>query len=161
MRYYTGVGSRETPQNILDRFTRLARFLEDYTLRSGGADGADTAFEIGAAAKEIFVPWKGFNGNDSKLFNQKLEAFEIASRHHPAWDKLKDSVKKLMSRNVHQVLGVDLKTPSEFVVCWTPNGEEKGGTALAIRVAKENGIPVFNFGREGEDLKLWKLIQKK
>ena len=34
-----------------------------------------------------------------------------------------------------QVLGLDLKTPSKFLICWTPEGKEKGGTATAIKLA--------------------------
>jgi hypothetical protein len=51
-----------------------------------------------------------------------------------------------------QVLGEDLMHPSEFVVCWTPDGCERhedrglvtGGTGTAISVASQMGIPVFN-----------------
>jgi len=40
--------------------TRLE--LLGYTLRSGGANGADTAFEEGCCRKELYLPWPGFNG---------------------------------------------------------------------------------------------------
>jgi hypothetical protein len=33
---------------------------------------------------------------------------------------------------------------SKFVVCWTPGGLLKGGTAQAMRIAHAYGIPVFN-----------------
>ena len=47
--YYTGIGSRETPNEILDRMTRLGSWFSelDWVLRSGGAEGADRAFERG------------------------------------------------------------------------------------------------------------------
>lgn len=47
---YTGIGSRETPPDILELMTKIARFMfkQGFTLRSGGADGADSAFEAGA-----------------------------------------------------------------------------------------------------------------
>ena len=47
--YYAGIGSRETPGLMLGAFARIGEFLakKGYTLRSGGADGADTAFEVG------------------------------------------------------------------------------------------------------------------
>ena len=46
-KYYTGIGSRKTPENILKKFKDIATFLEtkQYILRSGGAEGADSAFE--------------------------------------------------------------------------------------------------------------------
>jgi hypothetical protein len=42
MKYYAGIGSRETPKDILDLISKIAIKLESlgYTLRSGGADGA-------------------------------------------------------------------------------------------------------------------------
>src|SRR5690348_5431489 len=109
-RYYAGVGSRETPPGMLVYFTRLAQFLgrdHGYILRSGGADGADTAFEQGASSKQIFLPWKGFNGNPSPFYRIPVIAFDIAANHHPAWLKLKPAVQCLMARNVQQVLGPD------------------------------------------------------
>jgi predicted Rossmann fold nucleotide-binding protein DprA/Smf involved in DNA uptake len=49
--YYAGIGARSTPPQILSVMTRLASKLEGmgYTLRSGGAAGADTAFERGVS----------------------------------------------------------------------------------------------------------------
>ena len=48
-KYYAGIGSRETPEDVCGRMTKLASILErkGYTLRSGGAVGADTAFAGG------------------------------------------------------------------------------------------------------------------
>lgn len=144
---YTGVGSRQTPQNIIDEMIKIGKTLGEakWTLRSGGAD---LAFEQGcdraAGSKEIFLPSKGFNKNKSPLHNQLPEAFDIASTLHPAWPNLKPFVRKLMARNVHQVLGPNLDSPSEFVICWTPYGEAVGGTALAINLAKREGVPVYN-----------------
>jgi hypothetical protein len=64
MKYYTGTGSRESPNNVLAIMTDIAKFLSEtgYTLRSGGAPGADFCFELGVsgrAKKEIYLPWKG------------------------------------------------------------------------------------------------------
>ena len=144
--YYTGIGSRETPINVLAHMTEIANKLQlrGYTLRSGGAEGADTAFENGSTLKEIYLPWYKFNDNKSHLFSPTQEAFEMAGKIHPDWDKLSWGAQKLHARNVHQVLGKDLKTPSEFLVCWTKNGKESGGTATAIKLAKLHNILVFN-----------------
>lgn len=62
MKYYAGIGSRNTPADILDLMTHLARRLDSrgYTLRSGGADGADAAFERGAmldTPSEFILCW--------------------------------------------------------------------------------------------------------
>ena len=67
--YYAGVGGRETPAHVLNLMTRIAQGLTKVggILRSGGARGADTAFEAGAgSAKEIFLPYPGCQGNPSR-----------------------------------------------------------------------------------------------
>jgi hypothetical protein len=140
---YTGIGSRSTPLHVGFEMTATAIKLDNagYTLRSGGADGADTAFEAGATKKEIYLPWKDFNGHLSPLYNIPEEAFVQASKIHPAWNKLSDGGRKLHARNVQQVLGQNLKHPSMFVLCWHNN---TGGTMQAVRVAEAHGIPVLN-----------------
>ena len=58
-----------------------------WLLRSGGSPGADSAFEQGCdeghGRKEIFLPWQGFNGSESHLYDTPAEALAIAARHHP------------------------------------------------------------------------------
>lgn len=70
----------------------------------------------------------------------------MASKFHPNWANVGDTGRDYHARNVCQVLGVDLGTPSKFVMCWTQDGKTKGGTATAIRVAEHHNIPVFNLG---------------
>ena len=152
-KYYTGVGSRSTPLEIMKLMTNAATFLEGerFILRSGAAYGADAAFERGVTRswmKQIFLPWKKFNDSSSTHEEPDLEAFEIAKQFHSAWDDLSPGAKRLMARNVHQLLGPKLKLSeaSLFVLCWTPRGAKVGGTAQAIRMAEHYQIPVFNLG---------------
>lgn len=146
---YTGVGGRDAPIGVLKHMNRLAKELgiAGYTLRSGGATGSDLAFENGCDAvdglKEIYLPVLGFNGSTSSLIPNS-EAFKIAESIHPAWHLCSSFAKKAHARNVHQVLGVDLKTPSDFLVCWTRGGKATGGTATAINLAEMKGVPVYN-----------------
>ena len=150
--YYAGIGSRETPKEILELFERIAVYLAQngYVLRSGGADGADKAFEVGCdkgkGQKEIYLPWPKFNHSSSHLVVSDTLAFDLAKKYHPAYDKLSDAAKKLQARNTHQILGWDLKSPSYLVICWTPHGKAIGGTAQALRIAKDYNIPIFNAG---------------
>jgi len=146
-RIYTGIGSRETPNDILKLMTLIAEFLykRSYTLRSGGAEGADLAFEEGAKEKkEIYIPWKGFNKSTSSLCEIPEEAFLKAEKVHPAWHNCSIGAKRLHARNIMQILGKDLCTPAKFVVCWTKDGKKVGGTATAINLAEENRIRIFN-----------------
>ena len=164
--FYAGIGSRETPPNIQEKMTQIARMLSEngYILRSGGARGADTAFERGAqeGKKEIYLPWKGFENNPSPLYTITLDALILANRYHPLplfsggalnMKKL-TALQKFMARNCYQVLGYELNSPSHFVLCWTPDGStgesttrKTGGTGQAIRLAFALGIPVFNMAR--------------
>lgn len=152
MTYYAGIGSRELPKNVYKFFIALGRYYaqQGFILRSGGANGSDSAFEEGCdlvgGAKEIYLPWKDFNNNKSSLYNTPPDADKIAARIHPAWDKLSQGAKKLHSRNICQILGQDMQTPVKFVLCYTQNGVTTGGTATAINLAKEHNIPVFNYG---------------
>ena len=152
---YTGIGSRSTPAEILNAMTNIATALEasGLVLRSGGAEGADAAFEAGVSdptMKEIYLPWPNFNRNPSMFTAPSAAAFELASKTHPAWDRCTPGARKLHARNMHQVLGQDLKTPSLFLVCWTPGGELKGGTAQAIRLALAHNIHIFNIANPQE-----------
>lgn len=60
MNAYAGIGSRKTPKNVLDFMFEIGKELAllGYVLRSGGAEGADSAFEKGADSvkgmKEIY-----------------------------------------------------------------------------------------------------------
>ena len=143
MKYYAGIGSREAPSAILLAMTDIAILLEQngFILRSGHAKGSDMAFEAGiqlAANKEIF----------SRYVNTCEEAKAIAASIHPAWHNCSDYAKGCHGRNIYQVLGRDLKTPVSFVICWTPEGKEIGGTRTAIILAKKHKIPVYNLALE-------------
>lgn len=162
-RTYAGIGSRETPEDVLHQMREFAYHVAGvgYTLRSGGADGADKTFEIGCddagGKKEIYLPWAGFNKNESSLYPPTEEAEKIASGIHPAWTYLKRPAQLLVARNMHQVLGKDVSNTVDFVICWTPDGCEShktysrktGGTGTAICLASLNNAPVFNIRNEG------------
>lgn len=154
---YAGIGARATPAPILGMMRRLARALDarGFTLRSGGATGADSAFEAGADGAEVFLPWRGFNGRAAPIgFDCPTpEAHALSARFHPNWASLSYSARRLHARNAHQVLGLDLSTPALFVLCWTPDGavaatsSTTGGTGQAIRIAAAHEVPVFNLAR--------------
>ena len=74
------------------------------------------------------------------------ETERIASEVHPAWDRCNEWARGMHSRNCHQILGYDLKSPVDAVICWTPDGAVVGGTATAIKLSMREGIPVFNLG---------------
>ena len=153
---YAGIGSRETPQHIQDTLRTVAAELgaRGWLLRSGHASGADLAFEMGAAdhAKEIYLPWPGFNGGragvggaiDPATLSTYAQARVYAQHFYPAWERCTPGAKGLHTRNVYQILGQDLRTPVKCVVCWTKDGKSSGGTGQALRLAEYLEIPIFN-----------------
>jgi len=154
IRYYTGVGSRNTPPNILELMFEIAAKLNSigYYLRSGGAAGADTAFANGAGPlRHIFL-----------AEHSTLEAEAIAKAYHPAWERCSGYVKRLHGRNAFQVLGITLNQPSDCLVCWTPDGcishaertIKTGGTGTAISIADAYNVSVFNLQR-ADHFALW------
>lgn len=157
MKIYTGIGSRETPAHVLEIMDEAAFWLakEGWVLRSGGANGADAAFERGCiragGSKEIYLSWDGFNGKRANpeqgyfVLNEP-DAQRIARRFHPNWDRLGRGGKAHMQRNTHQVLGADMMQPTRMILCYTPNAALTGGTAQALRLAQYHDIPVQNLG---------------
>ncbi len=162
---YTGIGSRKTPGNILHSMVQVGAHMYNagHTLRSGGAQGADRAFEIGcdnafglkrnatrdletSTLKHVYLPWPGFEGSTSPFNNVCKDALKVASLFHPKWSSLYQGAKKMMGRNAYQLLGLDLDTPSDFVICWTPKGKVVGGTGQTLRMASYYGIPIINMG---------------
>lgn len=156
MKSYAGIGSRETPSEICDKMKKIAKILSKaLILRSGGANGADSAFEESAEHCEIYLPNHEFNGrihDDIKYFNyQKMPgavlAQEMTYQFHPKADNLINTSFHLHSRNAMQIFGKNMNDPVEFVVCWTENGELKGGTAQALRIASHYNIPIYNLAK--------------
>lgn len=136
--FYAGIGSRETPQPILDMMTAIAqrKRSDGCILRSGGAKGADKAFEAGAGSqKEIFRPKDATEA-----------AFELSAKYHPAWHRCSPWAKALHARNAHIILGRLLVTPVDIVICWTDGGKGGGGTGQGIRIANAYGIEVRDLG---------------
>lgn len=170
MKYYTLIGSRETPEKICESLRDYAYRLKQlgYIGRSGGADGADQCLEDGCSQSgvlencNIYLPWQGFNQKydhnrgyiDTRKLNNYYKAKKIVSKIHFGWDVLKHGARALHTRNVYQVLGTDLNTPSDFVLCYAKpagiRGYVQGGTATAVSLAIEHGITVYNMIYESD-----------
>lgn len=174
----TGIGSRETPPADLALMTKIAKAIEvrGGKGRSGGAGGADLAFERGFANPEniaVYLPWKGFLPKDMTeddvtaylgrkrpsagpgapvLMSGAVEgrAMEMAAHYHPAWDRCSQGAKRLHTRNMPQVLGENLDQKATLVVAWTIDGKATGGTGQALRIAADLGIPVANLKNQDE-----------
>ncbi len=163
VKHYTGIGSRNTP--VWCRFAMediaSALALKGYILRSGAAQGADSAFEIGCdrscGSGEIYIPWKSFGCSEPTIFKDYItlssKEFQKARRAFikyniiPHFDSMKSAIQKLHARNYYQVLG---KQGKKSLVCiyyanvdWC-TGEPEGGTRSAVMLSKLLKIPCYN-----------------
>ncbi len=176
-KYYTGVGSRNCPENIRATMSLIAMALagKGYRLRSGGADGADLAFQSdGYAPGDIYLPWKNFNQKVNRMTSKVLnltcqqyryieapkldnwyEALEILNEVRPLVTLPQRSHRLLHGRNVYQILGDSLNNPSSFLICWTLGGKVAGGTATAIKLAQKYNVPVINLATDKFDINLY------
>lgn len=146
MNYYAGIGSRETPDHILSLMYDIARRLaaSGWTLSSGRAIGADSAFEQGALSVDLIV----------RLYTADSDipdwAFEQARHFHPAWHRCDDYARRLHARNSLILFGPngpddpELRSRVSMIICWTPNAAITGGTGQALRIANAFSIPVRN-----------------
>ncbi len=147
---WAGIGSLKTPDNVLKVMTSISQVLSEhgYILRSGGAIGSDSAFELGAKLKEIFY-----------AKDATPESIELASKFHPAWNRCDDYARKLQGRNSMILLGKDLNDPVDFVICWTEGGKIQGGTGQGMRIALHYNIPIYNLAVK-EDVENLKTAMK-
>lgn len=157
--FYTGVGSRKTPEKIKHLMSAIAIYLESIgkVLRTGDAVGADGSFRTPAHNKEVY------KANDATS-----KSIEMAAEYHPVFNTLGEYARKLHGRNSFQVLGRELDMPSELLVCWTPDGatthaersRDTGGTGTAISIAdKETAgyTRIYNLSRDDHRL-LWENV---
>lgn len=159
MKYYAGIGSRETPPKVLEQMAKIGFFLAEcgYVLRSGGAQGADSAFERGCneaqGVKQIWQPNRGY----FPLHEWATDEASEVCWEYPL-EKMRAHTISLITRNMYQVFGDDegVRAPVDFVVYWSKGnpleqGVDSGGTRYAVRVAHKHGIPTYNLRTQKED----------
>lgn len=169
----TLIGSRETPETEQNALTIFAQHIQHSkgVVRSGGARGADQAAEKGitdARYKEIYLPYSKAPAHQDGVYvlgemHRRYQdgARTIAQRFHPNWTALQNkgqAAEQLMTRNVFQILGMELRSPSDIVVMWAKGSrtgwgrrdshnricDVPGGTGLAVRLAHSLHIPVLH-----------------
>lgn len=157
----TGIGSRETPDEICMLMTRFAR-LQRRRVRSGGAKNADESFESNHNLL-AFLPEAGFRQKRGhhRYREEHLEFADSILKCVFPYPIRNEWTLKLFRRNVFQVLGlcssVNEIELSDFVICWTPDGAVcmndyeigvTGGTGIAINIADLYNVPVYNLRRK-------------
>lgn len=159
---YAGIGSRQTPPEILAQMTEVAKELEakGFTLNTGVTfggkeEGADEAFSKGATKKNLFAPEQAGE-----------REMKIAKEIHPNWNALVEKGPggpKLMARNTNQVFGENLDTPVDFVLFYakeTKGIRPEGGTGQAVEMARRKGIPTINMANPNWREQLNRVLSK-
>ena len=124
---YAGIGSRKTPEFVLEILEVIGLLLarQGWVLRSGGAVGADKAFEKGCdeveGKREVFLAVDG----DPDWARE--EALKHIPENRPPFHTWKPYVQGLIARNMMQILGRAGDEPVDMVVCWTPASVKDGG----------------------------------
>lgn len=190
---YAGIGSRETPIDIQKEMYKIGKELESlgYIGQSGGATGADKAFEGAnqpwekedgtvAGTKEFtkskanVTRWaqysKGRNSPTNMVVFKATDSNDtvrkIAKEIHPKKQDLseKDGL-NLHARNTFQVFGKNLDTPVDFVLFYAEEQKglirPKGGTGQAVEMARLKGIPTINMANSDWKEQLAKVVSSK
>lgn len=180
--HFAAIGSRridEFPKEaeryaaVIRSFSSLQTEGGRLVMRSGGAPGCDRLADMNwNGDSQIILPWADFEEGRHRgavvVYRKDPEAVAAVNRLHPSPLSLSSGSRSLLERDVWQVIGPlhqdgTREDASRFVICWTEGGSERGGTAMAIRCARENGIPVYNTALE-KDLsalrQLWKDIRQ-
>jgi len=157
----TLIGSRKPPERIARVAVQIGRVLSERGIigYSGGAPGMDSQFmfDYSPDRRVIILPEDGFNnlyanGKDIVDFTQldTYKAADIARTVAGHFDSQNEYTQRRYSRNTYQVLREDLDSPTDFVLFWAEevNRSVKGGTAIAVRIARKYNVPVFNLWNE-------------
>jgi len=105
---------------------------------------------------EIYIPWKGFNDFESKHRWNTQTSKHIAQLHFPGWDKIPDTVKALLARNVRMIFGDRNNSIALCVITWSKDGasrateitKDTGYSSFIIKVASIYGFPVINIAKQ-------------
>lgn len=168
--------SKYLSEQDLYRMEHVAKLLNalHVTGLSGGAKNSDSVWARLVPTTVQILPYDGFN-NLRQSDNFKIvalenaptewreEAEEIARTHHPYGDTLRGFALQAHTRNVFQVLGLDLKSPVDmtiYVANETDAGKVSGGTATAVEISRSKGIPTFNLRKDSEYKALVALLEE-
>lgn len=165
---YAGIGSRATPWHVQALMTAVAAHLHlwGWTLRTGGASGADQAWMQGSQRAEIYRPTPVPDATviASEAHGHRMvslpdrgpfyrQAEDLAATIHPNWEACSAFARQAHARNVAIILGPTLSSPVSFVVYWAEEddrGQISGGTRTGVVLARQRGIPTYNLARPVE-----------
>jgi hypothetical protein len=125
-------------------------------------DGSHTAEQDGLIEKfgsrvETYLPWKKFRSTmEPTLGEPHIDAYGHASYFHTKFNNL--PVKAFLAREVHVMLGSDLKTPVNLLLFYSDswdgdmgnlNNDSVGYARFMLGMANKLDVKVFNLANDG------------
>ena len=160
------IGSRKAPAEALSEISKIASAFSELNdknlpfeivLVSGGADGVDITAEkaFGKGRKHIIFAYPSDKEDEEHIiYKSDQYASRLVDLLHLFPENIKKTDRPFLERDVLLIIGEKhsdgTRTPSDFVIAWTPDGRVQGGTAMGIRTARHIGIPVFNIAIQKE-----------
>lgn len=150
---------REFPPEIKNAMYNLASKLinKKITVRYNGDDKEfhEKLSSLSSKFTEVYIPWKNFNEIESKHTWNTLTSKHLAQQHFPGWEKIPDSVKALMARNVRMIFGDKNNSVSLCLITWSKDGASKapevtkdtGRSSFIIKLTATYGFPVINMAK--------------
>lgn len=152
------IGSRDLNETQTTMCEKLGTWVVQcgHILDTGNAPGADQAFARGANQVRpdlvhLHLPWYNFERqvihddnvvhvlDDLEELHLKFYS-QIAEKHHPAFHRLSQGAKKLMTRNSSILLPPPLYFPVSHCLAIPGNKRGGGGTGQGMRIAVHEGI---------------------
>lgn len=158
---YVGVGPMTAGEDMCAQAKIFGQAMAEmgWTLRSGGAEGLDEAFERGAlegnGKTEIFIPSadfrKRFKSSDKVIhtLDKHIEAMREVAPLHENWSQLGTTVQMFLTRIPFCLFGEKLDKPAHFVVGWSKHYPHTGA-GIVLKMAEMAGIPAFNLAMPGQ-----------
>lgn len=142
----------EIKEEIYSMIDKL--LAKQYTIRINGDDKEfiDRLSQLNSDRIEVYIPWKNFNNIDSKFYFSHEALKSIARSNFLGWDKIPDTVKGILTRNVRMLLGTSNNSVCMCVVLYTTDGavkksqvtKETGKLSFVITTADKFRIPIIN-----------------
>lgn len=158
-RMFTIASFGEVPGETIVLIDQLSKSLHSkgFTFRFDGhiRDKASTAgYKACKDRSETYLPWKSFNKEVTpKLTRPSEKAYGYASGLHTKFNDLPPTVRAMLARNIHVVMGDECNTPVNLCIIYTADGAETkqdikyattGNMAFFIYACEALDIPVFN-----------------
>lgn len=150
MKYATIVSDEYVSERYIVRIQEIVQTLnkKEYTIRIQDFKGTKEIISF-ANNKEVYSFQGGGKYKSINPFKLKTDysARRIAAKFTNSWGYLNQIMRRVYTLNVFLLLGKELDTPSELLICSTPDGSISNTTGVlkhTIDVATSCGIKVYD-----------------